>query len=193
MTRRSLPSWLTLRSLTGMTGVLRYERGGQQGRSARIAPGGETSLQSIDEHQQWQHRIDLLRDALAALPDLTDQAFIRPSVREALTWTDLDIKQSLHGITEADVRYNKHLLTRYVPDAHGTQVLRAEHLTNASDSRTGGSPASVTVATSSKPKIWRRYARPLPNPRTVIRARADFGAMILTNDTITTNPPPWKP
>jgi hypothetical protein len=37
------------------------------------------------------------------------------------------------------------------------------------------------------------FASERPDPRTVEQARADFGPMILTRETIALNPPPWRP
>jgi hypothetical protein len=39
------------------------------------------------------------------------------------------------------------------------------------------------------PERW--YAQIDPDPETLLKARADFGRMILTLETIENNPPPW--
>jgi hypothetical protein len=179
---------------TGMTSVLRYETKHEHGRAVQTTPGGETVIQAIDDARDWRWTIDVLRDAITTVPDLADQAFIRPAPRGAIEWSTMELKQPLpSGITEIDVRYNRHLLDRYVPDAHGIQVLRDEHLANATDLSNWvitdlGAGRHLVEAPDLAP--W--YAGELPDPATVERARIDFGPMILTKATIAANPPPWK-
>jgi len=178
---------------SGMTSVFRHVDGDEHGRAVHIAPRGETTLQIFDATQSWSSRIDDLRRALTALPDLTDVAFIRPARRLTTSWISISSKQDLDALGETDLRYNRHLLIDYLPDAHGIQVVRDEHLTRAHDLSNWivsdlGHGRHLIEATDLEP--W--YSGPLPNPDVVNQARRDFGSMILTKDVITATPPPWN-
>ena len=130
--------------------------------------------------------------AITAVPDVIDQAFIRRTVRAPISWSNIALVQKLDAITEADVRYNRHLLTRYVPDAHGIQVLRDEHLANARNLRGWHITelgAGRHLVEANDLAAW--YADELPDPDVVTSARNDFGEMLLTKETIAANPPPW--
>jgi hypothetical protein len=174
--------------------VLRYVDAERTGRAAVIGSGGESTLQIIDGRaERWEHRIDELRRGMTALPDLLDVAFLRPSRCYALSWHDLEIRQKLSGIDYGDVVFRgRHLLTEYVPDAHGLQVLRDEHLAHARDL----SAWTVTDLGEGRHLVEARdlapwYTTPVPDPDVVEQARHDFGDMILTKDLIAANPAPW--
>lgn len=177
---------------TGMTGVLRHVVGEEHARAACLAPGGETTLQAITPCQGWQELVVELRNAITALPELTDIAFVRPARRVTISWSEVAVEQPLHGIEEWDIRYNKHLLRDYAPDAHGVQVLRDAHLARAHDLSQWvitdlGDGRHLVEARDLAP--W--YSTPLPAPAVVNQARHDFGPMLITKEVIAANPPPW--
>jgi hypothetical protein len=174
--------------------VLRFVDDAQTARVARLGAAGETALQVIGRAaDDWSHRIGELRRGMTALPDILDLAFVRPTRRGMGTWEALDIHQPLDGIRHEDVtERGRHLLTRYVPDAHGMQVLRDDHLDNAGDLdgwkvTNLGHGRHLVEAADLAP--W--YADPLPDPDVVERARRDFAGMLLTPDVLAANPPPW--
>ena len=112
--------------------------------------------------------------------------------RGALSITSVDAVLPLPGIRESGVRYNKHLLDRYVPDAHGVQVLRSAHLERAHDLSGWditdlGHGRHLVQAHDLAP--W--YAQTLPDPDVLAHARADFAGAILTQEIIEANRPPW--
>jgi hypothetical protein len=177
----------------GKTGVLVYQEDSPAGRVATISFGGETMLQAISPDQSWRERIGPLRDAIVALPALTDQAFIRPALRGTVSWRmSIAGAQPLPELGYVNFLENRHLLDWFVPDAHGIQVLRDEHLARAHDLANWnitdlGSGRHLVETTDFEP--W--YATDVPDPDVVEQARHDFGAMILTAEDIATNPPPW--
>ena len=176
-----------------MAGAICYHDSEPRGRAIAMIAGGETLLQVVRGPESWHKRTSLLREAMTALPGLLDQAFVRPALRTAVGWNSLDNALALSGITEADVRYNKHLLDRWVPDAHGIQVLRDAHLTKASDLTDWnvtdlGHGRHLVEATDLAP--W--YQEPFPDPDTLTKARQDFGPMLLTKAVIAEHPPPWR-
>lgn len=90
------------------------------------------------------------------------------------------------------VAANGHLHERFVPDAHGVQVLTDAHLAHAHDL----SDWNLTdlghgrhLVQASDLSAW--YENLTPDPGTLTKARHDFGDMILTEETIAANPPPW--
>jgi hypothetical protein len=84
------------------------------------------------------------------------------------------------------------LLVRYLPDAHGVQVVRTAHLDNAHDLSGWqitdlGHGRHLVRAQDLAP--W--YADVLPHSETLARARADFEDALLTKHVIADNPSPW--
>lgn len=176
---------------TAMARVLRYERRRPHGRLATLGSGGGTATQSIDPTATWPERIADLREVIVGCPDLMEQAFVRPSTLGASSWSNMRDKLALPGVSESDVRYNKHLLTEYVPDAHGVQVLRDKHLAHARDLSHWnisdlGHGRKLVEAKDLIP--W--YATPLPDPAVLEQARCDFGDMILTEAIVEANRSP---
>jgi hypothetical protein len=152
--------------------------------------GGDGVFQVVSGPDDWPQQVDLLIDALTALPADTEQAYIRVSYRNRSSHDQIDALQPLPGINEADVRYNKHLLGRYLPDAHGVQVVRTAHLANAHDLSDWqitdlGHGRHLVRAADLAP--W--YAQPLPDPDVLARARADFAGALLTRQVIADHRP----
>ena len=105
----------------------------------------------------------------------------------------VDVLLPLPGIKESDVRYNKHLLDRYLPDAHGVQVVRTAHLDRAHDL----SGWQITVLGHGRHLVRARdlapwYADVLPDADTLALARADFAGALLTRQIIADTPSPWR-
>jgi hypothetical protein len=176
-------------------GVTRTGGRHQGARTIAMSYGAETALQVVDgPSRRWEPRIGELRDAITALPELTNQAFVRPARPGTRTWPRVAGGPPRPGSKERNLRHNRHLLDRYVPDAHGIQVVRDAHLANAHDlSRWTVTDLGHGRHLVEAPDLAPWYADRLPDPGTVARARHDFGAMILTPDAVRANPPPWEP
>jgi len=180
---------------TGMAGLEIVDEAARSVRQAALAPGGETVLETATDagcEPSWREVVDVLRHALTALPADLNQGFVRPTVRRALSADTLDSTLGLPGIREHHVRYNKHLLDRFVPDVHGIQVLRDEHVTALGDSRgwritdlAGG--RHLVEAEDLEP--W--YAGGLPDPAVLDAARAQFASILLTPEAISAHPARW--
>lgn len=159
-----------------------------------LAHGGEGVFQVIDDALDWRERTGLLVEALTALPADTNHAYIRPAIRNRISHNSIHVPLPLPpDIEESDVRYNKHLLDRYLPDAHGMQVVRTAHLDRAHDLSDWqitdlGSGRHLVEAHDLDP--W--FASTLPDPDTLAAARADFAGAILTKTVIADNPAPWN-
>lgn len=179
--------------LQGRANLFRYQPRREHGYLADLAPRGQTCAQIIDPERPWSAIIDEIRDAITAFPELTNQAFIRPGPRSPGSWMDIDIIQDLPGqLPEVAIRAHPDLLDRYVPDAHGIQVLRDTHLDNARDlSRWNITDLGHGRHLVEAPDLTPWYSTPLPDPNIVEQARHDFGAMILTEATIQQNLPDW--
>jgi hypothetical protein len=149
--------------------------------------GGDGVFQVIGG--DWRHQVALLTDALVALPGDTQQGYIRIAKRNLKSHDQIHTVQPLPGIRGSDVRFNKHLLDRYLPDAHGVQVVRTAHLRHAHDLSGWritdlGDDRHLVQAADLEP--W--YADGLPDPDTLARARADFAGALLTKELIAANP-----
>jgi hypothetical protein len=152
--------------------------------------GGEGVFQVVGGPGGWQQQLELLTEAITALPADTEQAYVRISHRDRSSHNQLHAVQPLSGIAESDVRYNKHLLDRYLPDAHGVQVVRTAHLDHAHDLSGWqvtdlGHGRHLVRAADLAP--W--YGQPLPDPDVLARARADFAGALLTRELIADHHP----
>lgn len=180
---------------TGIAGLEIVDDDARAVRQAALAPGGETVLQVASEDDaatSWRDTVDSLRSALTALPADVNHGFIRPTVRRALSAQMLDASLALPGIQEYHVRYNKHLLDRYVPDVHGVQVLRDLHLDALGDTSGWqvtdlGSGRHLVEAEDLGP--W--FADVFPDPAALDVARAQFAPVLLTPEVIAAHPAPW--
>jgi hypothetical protein len=157
-----------------------------------LAFGGEGVFQLIGGPKGWRQRINRLTEALTALPADTNQAYIRLGHRGKISHNAIHVLQPLPYVEEYHVRYNKHLLDRYLPDAHGVQVVRDAHLAKAHDL----SGWQVTELGHGRhlvqaPDLAPWYANGLPDPDTLARARADFAGALLTEQIVKDNPSPW--
>ncbi|HEY4377564.1 MAG TPA: hypothetical protein VGM93_10410, partial [Acidimicrobiales bacterium] len=168
-------------SAAGAAGALCSLDRERRGRYVALSVPADTELQVLGVSLEWRDSIDDLRSVARALADLADQIFIRPAFPLAAGWGRLREVQRLPGLSSSDVYDNRHLLSGYVPDAHGIQVLRDAHLAKAHDlSRWNVTDLGHGRHLVEAPDLEPWYSQPLPDPETVVRAREDFGAMILT-------------
>jgi hypothetical protein len=182
------------------TRSLRYQSDQQRGRMASFGPGGDAVMQEIGASVPWQQRLEAVQQALDTLPpQYLDLAFIRPTPKLTDSWQQIDIRQKrdprqkLPDLHESDIRYNRHLLSRYTPDAHGIQILTDQHLSRARDlSSWNIRDLSHDRYLVEAEDLTSWYSTPLPNQDTLDQARHDFGEMILTKEVIAANPPPWR-
>jgi len=161
--------------------------------NVNLSAQGGACYTVLDDTVPWQDRLGQVTEAMVALPEDTDLAFVRYSRAYTISWMDLqDGGPSLPYVGEPEVRYSRYLNSRYTPDAHGLQLLTDAHLELASDLSDWvieplGGGRHLVQAKDLQP--W--YANIDPDPETLAKARADFGKMILTKQTISDNPPPW--
>jgi hypothetical protein len=130
--------------------------------------------------------VEHLRAPLLEFADRLDVAFIRTGRYQVTSWIDLaGAVPALPYVTEAKVRRNRQLWDRYLPDAHGIQVVTAAHL-----SRLGALPNwQVRALAGSRHLVQARdlepwFAADQPDPEVVAAARADFAAALLTPEVI---------
>jgi hypothetical protein len=179
---------------SGGTANIRYRSDPERGRIATFGPAGAATMQEIGASVPWQHRLEAVYEALTTAPtEHLDLAFIRSAPWYTRSWEQIDIKQKLPDLHESDIRYNRHLLSGWTPDAHGIQILTGQHLSRARDLsswniRDLGHDRYLVEGVDLA--AW--YSTPLPDQEVVDQARHDFGDMILTKEVIAANPPPWR-
>ncbi len=177
---------------TGMAGLQFVDDERQQLSHVAFDPGGTGLFQLVGGPEDWRSRVTRLTAVLTALPADTAVGFLRAATRGSTGIEAIDSVQPLPGIQEYHVRYNKHLLERFVPDAHGIQVLRTAHLDRVRDL----SGWDVTALDSDRFLVRARdltpwYGQALPDADVLARARADFAGALLTEEVIAAHPPPW--
>jgi hypothetical protein len=174
--------------------VLVYDDHLRRGRAMTMGKGGRMALQHLHRDPTGLRQIDEIREAITALAGDLDLAMVRPARAGQTGWGHIEVMQRLpHRRIDLLFR-NRHLLVDHVPDAHGVQVLRDEHLARAADLSGWhitelGDGRHLVEADDLEP--W--YGSDLPDPEVVERARRDFGAMILTREAIAAHRPPGPP
>lgn len=158
--------------------------------SAQLSSRGQVTVQIEDEDLDWRTRLDNLTRMLTRQPGQVDLAFIRLCPYWALSWIALgNGNLALACVDEADVRNNRHLWDRYVPDAHGIQLLTEDHLSRAGDLddwdiRSLGPDRYLVRAKD----LGAWYAGSRPDPAVLTSARMDFAGFLLTPKAIRNNP-----
>lgn len=155
-----------------------------------LSYGGEGIFQIVGGSSSWRDRVSTLTMALTANPQDVEQGYIRSSPRGTISHDAIDNVYPLPGISEIDLRYNKHLLDRYLPDAHGIQVVQSMHLENSRDLSDWkiselGRHRYLVEARDLEP--W--YSDSLPSVEVLAQARSDFEGALLTREIIADNPP----
>jgi hypothetical protein len=171
---------------TGRAGVDVFDTTTRRVRHAVLGPRAVAVFQSIG--RPWRDNIEELRDLAISLPPPLDVAFVRTAHRGALSVLQLDSVLPLDGMREDRVRVNMHLLDRYVPDAHGIQIVGQAHLDAAHDLSEWdmsdlGQGRYLVSARDLEP--W--YGAPLPDPDAVEQARSDWAGAIITERVIAAN------
>jgi hypothetical protein len=162
--------------------------------SAQLSSRGQVTVQIEDEELGWRTRLDNLTRMLTRQPDKVDLAFIRLCPYWALSWIALgNGNLPLACVDEADVRNNRHLWDRYVPDAHGVQLLTEEHLAKVGSlddwdvrllSRDLGPDRYLVRAKD----LGAWYSGARPDAEVLTSARMDFAGLLLTHKVIENNP-----
>ncbi len=129
----------------------------------------------------WQEELASARAALERAAPQLDVGFVRKT--SAYTrWSDVYLYPPEWPSGHEGLRYLRHRTwwSRRVPDAHGLQLLTAEHLDRANDLNSWEiTPVGDRFLVSDpNPASW--FANAQPDSATLERARRDFGAMIAT-------------
>jgi hypothetical protein len=177
----------------GMAGVTYLRSEPRRITSMYLYAQGQACYEVTDDTVSWQDRLDQVGSAMVAFPEDTDLAFVQYSNAYTTSWSTLQVSRPpLPYVEEHHIRYNRHLNSQYTPDARGLQILTDTHLGHATDLSDWvieplGGGRHLVRAKDLEP--W--YANVDPDPETLMKARADFGKMILTPQTVADNPPPW--
>ena len=155
-------------------------------RRADLGAWGQVTGQVSDHAPDWHVRVEHLRAPLLEFADRLDVAFVRTGRYGVTSWIDLGSAiPALPHVNEAKVRLNRRLWDRYLPDAHGIQIVTAAHL-----SRLGPLPDwDVQFLAGDRYLVQARdlapwFAAAEPDPQVVAAARADFAGALLTPEAI---------
>ncbi|RLV48308.1 hypothetical protein D9V37_19915 [Nocardioides mangrovicus] len=159
-------------------------------RMANFWTQGQAQYHQHETGATWETHLDQLRKILLWTPPRTRYGWIAYE-RAGLSSPNPSPAHYPH-VEESDVDYNIPLLSSFVPDASGLQLLTNEHLARAHDlsdwdiEHLAGGRHLVQA-----PDLSTWYSTPHPDPDVLAKARADFGDMILTPELIQTNRP-WR-
>jgi hypothetical protein len=160
----------------------------QPGQVARASflPNGHTIYQVYDVSVPVSALVDRMRRALLIGTDRMRLGFVAPVPVWAHGWDEREkARPPLPTVPGYALRANSSRWTRYVPDAHGMQVLTDEHLRHVADLSTW----TVTQVVPGRHLVeaanladW--YGPDGPSDSVVHRARADFGGVIVPADAL---------
>lgn len=167
------------------TGAVAYatSAGRTRVRATSLRPQGLATFRVQDAKADWPAQVDLARRAVIALPEASDVGFVRRDDHPTSSWTAP--VPTWRGIEASLVRVARPLLARYVPDVHGIQLLSRSHLDSASDLsrwRSTALPGDRFLVEARDLGPW--YASAQPDADAVGQALSDFGAMVLTPETV---------
>jgi hypothetical protein len=123
-------------------------------------------------------------------PDALDLAIVRQERAGFTSWSDLKSPPP-PNVSEREVIANRHLWDRFIPDAHGIQLLTEAHLARAGNL----DGWDVERLTASRYLVQAKDLRPWfaeeeTDPGTLVAARQDFHDMLLTPEVIEAHPHP---
>ncbi|MDQ1539100.1 MAG: hypothetical protein QOE58_3493 [Actinomycetota bacterium] len=151
---------------------------------ARAEPAGQCVYQLEDERLDWKAIVQELTQLLIRHADTLDLAIVRLAQAGAHSWRHLKSPPPPQ-VSEGEVVANRHLWDRFVPDAHGIQLLTEAHL-----ARAGNLDAwDVQRLTPDRYLVQAKDLRPWfaeneTNPDILTAARQDFRDMLLTPEII---------
>jgi hypothetical protein len=134
----------------------------------------------------WQEELASARAALERAAPQLDVGFVRKTSAYA-RWGDVHLYPPVWPSEQEGLRYLLGTVwwSQRVPDAHGLQLLTADHLDRGSDLE-GWEITQVGdrfLVSAPDPAPW--FANDEPDQATLERARRDFGAMIATTPELT--------
>jgi hypothetical protein len=165
----------------GNAGVEVVDSRAQRARHAVLGPNAAVLYQVIGE--SWQATIEELHDLALKMPGPLDYAFVRIAQRGSFGINALDSVQPLPGLREMHVRYAPHVLDRFLPDAHGIQIVTDAHLQgahNLSEWRITELGRGNHLVEAPDREPW--YSTTMPDKDTLARARADWAGSLLTQE-----------
>ena len=180
---RALPHRLATQSLARATFV---QRRPPRFVSWMLTGNGMVSRTIRDPSRDWPDYLQGHIASLVALADITDVGLVEVARGWLGGWSSIGRgANDLPGTDEADFRYQRSLLDRYVPDARGVMLVTDAHLAKANDLTNWTVQAldhGRHLLQAADLAAW--YTVPTVDPEVVAKARHDLGAMILTPDDI---------
>jgi hypothetical protein len=154
-----------------------------------LSRAGQAVYQLEDEQLGWEALVQKITEPLIRHPDALDLAIVRPRTAPVISWLDIQSPPLPH-VSEYQVVANRHLWDKFVPDAHGIQLLTEAHL-----ARAGNLDAwDVQRLTPSRYLVQAKDLRPWfaaeeIDPEVLAAARQDFHDMLLTPEVIEAHRP----
>jgi hypothetical protein len=140
----------------------------------------------------WRDQAGAVTEALLRWPERLDYGLIRPAVGLGFG-TELNERPEPY-VDDGYYEIHRHMWSRFVPDAYGSQLLTRQHLERAHDLSawqvTEVAPDRFLVRAADLAPWWDSYK---PDPAVLARARSDFGDMIMTLADIEADPHGWLP
>lgn len=158
-----------------------------------ISARAQLIAQLIDPTKTWREVVNHMTEVLLIDPEGAQVGMIRPCGIEAISWQQLSEVEPRPVRAERDYSDNLHLWDKLVMDAHGVSLLTDKHLERANDLtdwdiKKVGIDRFLVTAKDLEP--WYGTDTGVPDLDVLAKARADFGAMIMTWDDITAEPGP---
>jgi hypothetical protein len=159
--------------------------------TSRLGRAPLASTPTATRHISWlirrcRSRTNRVREVLVANSALTRLAFVAMTTVWAYSWTARGkALPDLPTVSVPAIRRNRALWGRYVPDAHGIQILTDEHLEEVSDLSTWNvTPLNHGRYLVEATDLTAWFGPNGPSESLIAKARADFGRAIVSPETL---------
>lgn len=158
-----------------------------------LSSHGQCVTQAVDRRRDWRSLLDAQLQFLLMAPEAVDVGMVKNTWELASAWSDTNVRDYHAPVRDPlDYQLNRHLWDEYVIDAAGVSLLTGKHLKHARDLSDWTieevAPDRFLVSARDLEPWFGGIAAP---PAIIDRARADFGDMILSWDTILSKPGPY--
>jgi hypothetical protein len=168
------------------SGALLYaDAGASRAAFVQIGANGQATYQVYDSAASLRARVDRVRAAILGEAGQAQFAFVAATPHQAYSWDARGraVPPLRPEVSAAALRGNAELWNRFVPDAHGVQLLTQEQMSRVADL----SQWAVTEVTSGRflveaPDLAEWFRPGGPAKSILDKARADFGGALVSAD-----------
>lgn len=158
-----------------------------------LSSHGQCVTQAVEPASDWRTQLRDQVELLLLAPDAADVGMVKNTWPLVLNWSRTNVRDHHPTLLDPlEYHLNRHLWDEYVIDAAGVNLLTGKHLAHARDlSNWTLEEVAPDRYMVSAPDLEPWFGGVAAPPEVIEKARADFGDMLLTSDTIRARPGPY--